>query len=62
MTEQQPPKEFRQGDTVHLAVEARDEHGVSDGFCRAVLEGAERDDIFRILDLTGSPGGNPEQA
>lgn len=53
-------KEYRQGDTVRLIVEAQDEHGVHYIAAAALLEGKEASDLNTVhprhmLDLAGWP-------
>jgi hypothetical protein len=63
VSEHQELKEYKQGDTIHLTVELRDEHGVSSGFARAFLEDGTNDsDPDQYLDLRGYSDGRPVQA
>jgi hypothetical protein len=59
--EQQLP-EYRQGDTVRLTVELRDENGVGGANAWAILQGSDGDDIYGELPLMGWAEGHPTQA
>ena len=57
MTAQQQIPEYKQGDTVLLTVELRDEHGVTYAGTSALIEGETRGDapLDRSLELAGWP-------
>jgi hypothetical protein len=57
-------KEYRQGDTVQLTVELRDEHGVIGAAAFAFLEGSDRTspDPEQQMKLTGWAEDEPVQA
>jgi hypothetical protein len=65
MSEQQELKEFRQGDTVNLTVELRDENGISDALAAAFLlvdGNPDESDPRHRIELAGWPKGNPTRA
>jgi len=59
MSEEQQMPEYKQGDTVRLTVELRDQNGVGQVDAWVVLQGSSTDDPHRELHLTGWPEGHP---
>ena len=59
MSEEQQMPEYKQGDSVRLTVELRDQNGVGQVDAWVVLQGSSSDDPHRELHLTGWPEGHP---